>query len=100
MFGAVLLTQRSLMTYYAYQSSELEQEKKKMLKQVKALEVELRRACRPEVLYNYWAQNREHFDFDLPDPQEFQPPKAPPQRPSSQEPDRGVQFTVYHRGRR
>lgn len=68
MLGTVLLIQRSLTTYYAYQSSELEQEKKVMVKQIKALEVELRRTCRPEVLYHYWAENREKFDFDLPNP--------------------------------
>jgi hypothetical protein len=65
LLGTVLLIQRSLTTYYAYQSSELEQEKKVMLKQVKALEVEMRRVCRPEVLYQYWAENRDKFDFDL-----------------------------------
>ena len=65
LLGTVLLIQRSLTTYYAYQRSELEQEKKVMLKQVKALEVEMRRVCRPQVLYQYWAENRDRFDFDL-----------------------------------
>jgi hypothetical protein len=65
LLGTVLLIQRSLTTYYAYQSSELAQEKKVMVKQMKALEVQMRRVCRPQVLYEYWAKNRDRFDFDL-----------------------------------
>lgn len=73
LLGAILLIQRSMTTYYAYRCSELEQEKKVMLKQLSSLEVELRRLTRPQVLHDYWAKNREQFDFQMP----FPPEKAP-----------------------
>lgn len=86
LLGTVLLIQRSLSTYYAYQSSELEQEKKVMLKQVKALEVEMRRVCRPQVLYQYWAENRERFDFDLEPLLENNTNSSSPTHPDRDEP--------------
>jgi hypothetical protein len=61
-----LLIQRSMTTYYAYRCSELEQDKKILLKQTHALEIEVHKACRPEVLYAYWAEHRDQFEFDIP----------------------------------
>ena len=64
--AVTLLIQRSLTTYYAYRCSELAQDKKLLLKQAHSLEVEVHRACRPEVLYSYWKEHKDRFDFNLP----------------------------------
>ena len=62
--AVALLIQRSLATYYAYRTSELAQDKKLLLKQVHALEIEVHRAARPQVLYSYWQDHRQRFEFD------------------------------------
>jgi hypothetical protein len=66
--GVTLLIQRSMITYYAYRCSELDQQKEKLHKKLHSLEVEIRMACRNDTLYQYWAERRDEFVFQLPEP--------------------------------
>ena len=63
--AVALLIQRSLAIYYAYRTSELAQDKKVLAKQVHALEIEVHRASRPQLLYSYWQDHRNRFEFDI-----------------------------------
>ena len=82
--AVALLIQRSLATYYAYRTSELAQDKKLLLKQVHALEIEVHRAARPQMLYSYWQDHRQRFEFDIA-PQNLPKEQAAPVLESQQE---------------
>lgn len=65
MLGSILLWQRSMMVHYAYRQSALGQEKKKLEKEIHRLEVDIRHHTRPQVLYDYWREHQEEFDFQI-----------------------------------
>lgn len=68
--GSTLLIQRSMVTYYTYRCSELEQHKKQLSRRLDTLDVELRRRCSHEILYRYWEKRRGEFAFISPDPKQ------------------------------
>jgi hypothetical protein len=63
--GSILLWQRSMMVHVAYRQSALAQEKKKLLKEIHRLEVDIRQFTRPQVLYDYWQRNQSDFNFRI-----------------------------------
>lgn len=90
--GSTLLIQRSMVTYYTYRCSELEQHKKELSRQLDTLDVELRRSCSHEVLYRYWEERRGQFAF-------LNPKQTPAVKLAAQG-ENSTTFTSYKKVRR
>ena len=55
--------QRSLLTHYSYQTSDLRRQKTELYTSGRLLGAEIRRLASPEILHQYWLEHCSHLGF-------------------------------------